>query len=80
MRIMVIDFLPSYSKMRRVLICMTCFESIFDVYLLSCIIASKYTTVDCPVHPQMLTEIFMAFVIAPFFIIKLIAINCCMSP
>lgn len=60
--------------------CMTCFELFFDVYLLSSILVSKYTSVDCPVHPQRLTEEFMAFVVAPFFVIKLIAINCCMSP
>jgi hypothetical protein len=80
MRIRLVDFLPSQPRMRQILITMVKIEIFFDVYLLVCTLTSKYKSLDCAAHPQKSNEIYLIFVILPFFVLKLLAFNCCTSP
>ena len=83
MRISIIDFLPDNARMRQILMLITKFELIFDVYMLTCIIIQVSTeneNFECPSKPSLSSLIFFVGVVAPCFIIKLIAFNCCVSP
>lgn len=43
MRLMVVDFLPSYVEMRKILMLMIKIEILFDVYLLCCTLITEFS-------------------------------------
>ena len=80
MRIAIVDFLPNGARMRQVLMTLVVLELVFAVYLISCTLTSRYKSQDCAAHPQRSVELYILSVTLPFFILKLIALNCCTSP
>ena len=81
MRLMVVDFLPRYAEMRKILMTIIKMEFLFDVYLLCCTLITEFSKdKNCLADPQNTTQIFFWAIIAPFFCIKLIMLNCCNSP
>lgn len=66
--------------MRQILIIMIKVELFLDAYLIVSTLCTRYVTTDCPAHPQRQDELYLLLVVIPFFVLKLIAVNCCMSP
>lgn len=67
--------------MRQILITVLKFEIFLDVYIIVSTLVARFTATPCDVgHPQRTNELFIAGVIIPFFVIKLLALNCCTSP
>jgi hypothetical protein len=79
MRISLIEFLPNNADMRMILMAFIKFEIFFDVYVM-CSVLLEDKTVYCPTNPALANSIFFWGVILPCFVVKLITINCCMSP
>ena len=83
MRIKIVNFLPTQARMRQILITVLKFEIFLDVYIIVSTLVAKFTAQTCENgngHPQRTNELFIAGVIIPFFVIKLLVLNCCTSP
>jgi hypothetical protein len=84
LRIQIVDFLPAQAQMRQHLIRLLKFEIFLDVYIIGSTLIAKFLYERRPFctsgKPQKTNEIFIAGVIVPFFVVKLIALNCCTSP
>ena len=76
----IVEFAPDGSRFRQIVMCMIKFQLIFNVYLIACTLTSRFKSLDCAAHPQRSVELYIVAVSLPFFILKLIAINCCTSP
>ena len=80
MRINIVDFAPNGARFRQIVMFMVKLELVFNVYLIACTLTSRYKSLDCAAHPQRSVELFILAVTLPFFIFKIIALNCCTSP
>jgi hypothetical protein len=53
MRLMVVEYLPRYAEMRRILMTIIKMEFLFDVYLLCCTLITEFSKdKNCLADPQ----------------------------